>query len=65
MTGPYAAHARAQEAIRLLSDAGLLATHVGGDAILVTDGRGVVVEVQVRRTAGVVETVWRLLDRIS
>lgn len=53
----------ARAAVPLLLAAGLEARHVGGDLVEVEDGRGVRVEVAVRRASGVVDAVWKLLDR--
>lgn len=55
----------ARQAIPLLLAAGLDAAHVDGDLIRVRDGRGVVVQLHVRRLDHVAEAVWRVLDRVA
>ena len=57
--------AAAREAVPLLEAAGLRVRRVAGDVVEVEDGRGVRVQVHVRRAAGVVEAVWRVLDRVT
>lgn len=56
---------RARAAVPLLQAAGLDAVWVEEDVVEATDGRGVRVRMSVRRLQGVVEAVWRVLDRVS
>lgn len=57
--------AAARAAVPLLRDGGLQASWVSGDIVRVIDGRGVIVDLHVRRVEGVVEAAWRVLDEIE